>query len=141
MPRRDQVLLGAWEESKTSKTYEIILLCPGASKLLHLLLLPSSIYLLGDSKSNIFFIFSSILYLVVTLARVLGRTELFFFSPGFNCNRWTCQHAVKSSLDKKTRMQQNTVAIPSLSLTPNMQTPEVHVSAIQHRILDMRNLA
>lgn len=82
MPRRDQVLLGVSEESKTSKTYEIILLCPGASKLLHLLLLPSSIYLLGDSESNIFIIFSSILYLVVTLARVLGRIVCSFLVLG-----------------------------------------------------------
>ena len=82
MPRCAQVLLGASEESKTNKTYEIILLCPGTSKLLHLLLLPSSIYLLGDSESNIFFIFSSILYLVVTLARVLGRTVCSFLVLG-----------------------------------------------------------
>ena len=38
-------------------------------------------------------------------------------------------------------MQQNIVAIPSLSLTPDTQTPEVHLGAIQHRILDMRNMA
>lgn len=83
MPRHGaQVLLGASEEFKTSKTYGIILLCPGTSKLLHLLLLPSSTYLLDDSESNIFFIFSSILYLVVTLARVLGRTVCSFLVPG-----------------------------------------------------------
>ena len=120
MPRHSvQLLLGASEESKTGKTYEVIFLCPGARKLLPLLFLPSSIYLLGDSESNTLFSFSPILYSVVPLAGVLGRAVCSFLVLGLIAIDELVNMLVKSSIGKKARMQQNIAALPSLPLTSN----------------------
>lgn len=87
MPRHSaQLLLGASEESKTGKTYEVIFLCSGTRKLLPLLFLPSSLYLLGDSESNTFYLFPYFIF-SSSPSWSTGQGSLLLFSPGFNCNR------------------------------------------------------